>query len=294
LGEAVIVEAGVRWDSQSQLNDQQTSPRLSILWDLGDRATLRASMGQYYQSQGIDEIQVSDGVNNLFPAQRAEHAILSFEYALGSATSLRAEVYEKRIRNPRPRFENLVNRVSLLPELLPDRVLLVPERARAAGIELSVESDLDDWRWWFSFSRVSVQDYFDNRWMRRSWEEPWSSKGGFIWSGMRWTASTALTVRAGWPISPLRLDGSMLVLSDYNEESFETFKSVDVRAARRIDVKHGSMEAYVEINNVFNFSNPCCIDYALQRNSAGVVQGLNADTDEWLPAIPVFGFLWEF
>ena len=44
----VTAELGLRWDDRSYVDDDYMSPRVGLLLDLGDRATLRASRGRFY------------------------------------------------------------------------------------------------------------------------------------------------------------------------------------------------------------------------------------------------------
>ena len=58
-------------------------------------------------SEGIHELQVSDGVAQFFRPQRTDHFIAGFEWVGLPEWEIRAEVYEKQYRNTRQRFENL-------------------------------------------------------------------------------------------------------------------------------------------------------------------------------------------
>lgn len=226
--------------------------------------------------------------------RESEHSVVSVEHFIGNTLSLRVEAYHKSFDHLRQRFENLFERVSLLPELLPDRVVLEPTRARARGIELSLQADAEPWRWWLSHSRNFAADELSGVWVRRSWEEPWSSKGGFIWSGARWTASAALTLHKGWPISPLELVDSDLVVSRHNSEAFESFRSLDVRISRTVALARGSIELLFEMNNALDFDNECCFGYSVITNNTGEIVGLTKDIDNWLQNVPTLGFLWSF
>jgi outer membrane receptor protein involved in Fe transport len=289
----LTAEIGARWDDRSYLDEDHVSPRLAVLFDVGARTTLRASWGRFFQDQGINEVQIGDGSTTLFPAQEAEHSVLSFEYAFSDSLALRAEAYKKEFEHVRPRFENLFMRVSLLPELLPDRVMIEPLHARAEGIELSLEARRDDWQWWVSFTRSSVDDRLPARWASRSWEEPWATKAGAVWLGARWTASANLTARAGWPISELALVGTELVAGPYNTQAFESFRSLDLRASRTFKLKRGRLEVFMELTNALDQKNPCCFDYSLETNAALEPVNLTIDLDNWLPEIPTVGFLWQ-
>lgn len=290
----LTTELGLRWDEQAELEDSQLSPRLGALLDLGERATLRASWGRFYQAQGIDELQIGDGLTTVFPAQESEHSVVSLEYLFGEGLSLRLELYRKVFEHLRPRFENMLTRVSLLPELLPDRIQIAPLDAEARGAELSFAGGQGAWQWWANWTWAEVEDRLPGGSAARSWAEPWSAKGGWVHMGSRWTVSAQLTMRAGWPLTGLALVGNELVAGALNAEHFERYRSLDLRASRRFMLEHGDIEFFVELENALNEDNPCCFDYELDMDTAGLPVELRLDGSSWLPAIPSFGFRWTF
>ena len=130
------LEAGIRWDYQDygEQFEQQTSPRLSALFDIGDNTQFRLSAGRFYQAEQIHELQAADGVSEYQSAQYADHFIAGVQHDFGSSgLSVRLEGFHKRFRNPKRRFENLFNSLVLMPELASDRVPVSPEKARARG-----------------------------------------------------------------------------------------------------------------------------------------------------------------
>jgi outer membrane receptor protein involved in Fe transport len=119
LGSRWTVQAGLRFDQQTYDGSgdaDQWSPRVSVLYDLSPQTHLRASWGRFFQSQGINELQVEDGVDRFYQAQHADHAILSVDHAFNKTLSLRVEGYRKYYRRINPRFENLIDPLVLLPE----------------------------------------------------------------------------------------------------------------------------------------------------------------------------------
>lgn len=290
----LTVELGARLDSQSIVDELEFSPRIGFVWDASDRLTLRAAWGRYTQPNDIDELQVSDRNPLVYESQRSEQKILSFEFDPDDRTRLRVELFDKQIDNPQPRFENMFMRLSLLPELLPDRVLLMPSRARASGVEVSLDSQLAAWRWWLSYTRSKAEDLVDAQWLRRSWQENWSVKSGFVWTGSNWTVSTSLVTRSGWPISVPEVQNGEIVVQAFNDRSFERFRSLDVRASRLFDLRHGELEAFVQVVNLFDQNNACCYEYDVSADPGGGVTDLNISTQQWLPSIPALGVLWTF
>ena len=111
-------------------DEEHWSPRVNALYRFSESTFLRASWGRFVQTQSIDELPASDGVASFDSAQRADHWLLSFEQRLGESVDLRVEGYRKRYSQLRPRFENLLNTLVILPELKPDRIRIAPPRAR--------------------------------------------------------------------------------------------------------------------------------------------------------------------
>ena len=154
-------------------NERHASPRLSVRHELDSRTALRWSLGRYFQSQGLHELQVEDGVTTFQPAQRAEQAVIGVERRLGERYLLtRRGLPQVVCSRLRPRFENLFDPLAILPELEPDRARIAPEEATARGLELSVAyADPDGLRWWASYVRARATDVVAGETVPRSWDQ---------------------------------------------------------------------------------------------------------------------------
>ena len=155
----LTADLGLRWDEESlsPSGGERLSPRLGLLQTAGRRTKLRAGWGRYFQSQAINELQISDGVTQFLPPQRADHWDASVEYALDGGIDLRLEAYWKEYEELRPRYENLLNSFVLLPELKPDRIEVAPVSASARGVELTVSRrSARPLGWWFTYTWSSV------------------------------------------------------------------------------------------------------------------------------------------
>src|SRR5262249_48351105 len=154
--EPLTAEVGLRWDRQTYGNieaDTQLSPRLNLLYDLREGTRLRAGWGRYFQPQAIDELQVQDGVDRVFSAQRNDQTILSFEQDLAHEIQLRIEAYRKQYAHLMTRFENVFDQLRLLPELQPDRTSVSPSSAVAKGVEILLSRrSPGPWNWWASYT----------------------------------------------------------------------------------------------------------------------------------------------
>jgi outer membrane receptor protein involved in Fe transport len=301
-----IIEWGLRWDDQTYTDlssDSQLSPRVNVLFRPQDDTELRVSVGRYYQSQPLQLLQIEDGVNNFWQAQRADHIIAGVRQLIGNDTAVRLEIFEKNIGKLRPRFENLYDPLGLMPELQADRVRIDPSKARARGLELSADRARGNWSWWASYTWSKVTDRINGRDVPRSWDQRHALQGGFAWRNERWNLSMAASVHSGWPKTGLTLadggfdaDGepvSVAIPGPRNDLGHPAFASVDLRLSRKFKVRRGSLLTFVEISNLFNRRNVCCIDWDLEEDALGD-DVLEYSLDYWMPLLPAIGFLWEF
>lgn len=300
---STALEPGLRWDHQSYTGSaagSQLSPRLSLRHELRPGLDLRLSWGRYFQAQGIDELQVEDGVERFFPPQRAEHWIAGVQQRWRGGIRLRAEAFVKRYHHLRPRFENLYDTLALIPELQPDRVRLVPDSARARGVELTLEyvgtDGLNAWATW-SWSRVT--DRIDARNQARGWDQRHALQAGLAWERGAWQVGLALNWHTGWPTTAVALgydetgDFYYPIPGPRNAHRLGHFGSIDFRVARQFALRRGSLSAFFEVTNATNRRNECCIDFDIDEDEDGAVF-LDRTVEHWLPVIPAVGILWEF
>jgi outer membrane receptor protein involved in Fe transport len=297
IGESALLEWGLRWDDQTYTNtgsDSQLSPRLSYMFRPWAHGELRFSAGRYHQSQPIQSLQVEDGIANFWPAQRADQLIVGLRQAFSRDTVLRVEVFHKELADVQPRFENLYDPLGIMPELQADRVRLEPSRARAQGLELSLDRARGAWNWWGSYTLSKVTDRIDGRYVPRSWDQRHALQGGFGWHDERWSVAVAASVHSGWPTTDLALDADdNAVPGERNARRLPTFAVVDLRLSRKYEVRRGTLTAFVEISNSFNRRNVCCIDWDVDEDEDENLS-LEHSRDYWMPLLPAIGVLWEF
>ncbi len=291
-----LVEWGLRWDDQTYTDlesDAQLSPRFSVLQKLGKKTDLRFSWGRYYQSQGIQELQIEDGVDNFWPAQRADHLIAGIQHAFGNDMSLRVEVFHKDLDHVRPRFENLHDPLGLIPELQPDRVRLSPDSGRSQGLEVSLAAAPGKWNWWAQYTLSEATDRIDGRDEHRSWDQRHAVQGGFGWTDQSWTFALAASAHTGWPTTGLVLIDDAAVPGLRNALRHNTFATLDFRLSRRWQLRKGTLLVFLEVSNATNRRNECCLDWDVDEDADGN-DVLELSRDYWMPLLPAIGVLWEF
>lgn len=306
LGSSLVLELGLRWDRQSYVPDDQVSPRVNLVYVPREHTTLRTAWGRFYQSQGIHELQIADGVSTFFPAQLAEHRVIGLDTRFGGAYSLRLEAYRKELSRLRPRFENLHDPLDLIPEASVDRVEIAPRRASASGLEALLERSAGGrWGWTLGYALASVEDEIDGEWVPRSWDQRHSLRFSVNRRlGERWNVNLAGIYHSGWPTTPVAAHtepgpaGSLVVVPDLgarNSDRLPAFQRLDARLARRVSLPSGgSLTAFFEVMNLLNHRNLrgfSGFDFELQGDGTVLV---DPQEETWLPRIPSFGVTWSF
>ena len=293
-------QAGLRIDTQTydgSGDGAQWSPRLSALYALGPKSSLRVSWGRFYQPQGINELQVEDGIDRFNPVQFADHFIVGFDHAF-AGFDLRIEGYRKVYRRLSPRFENMFDPLVLFPEAEFDRVMIDPDSARAYGIEsLLGLRPHGSWSGWLSYAWSRVEDRIDGRDVPRSWDQRHAITLGIVWSKGPWTASLANSYHSGWPRTPHRLEfdsGIPRVSSEVrNSVRFGSYNSLDLRVTRVFALNRGVLDVFAEVTNATSKANACCVQYEPRVDKNGSVH-YGSDVDSWLPLVPSVGVLWRY
>jgi hypothetical protein len=84
------------------------------------------------------------------------------------------------------------------------------------------------------------------------------------------------------------------VVGPRNAEHFAAYTRLDLRANRDVLLKNSKLSFYLEVTNLLDSQNECCInDYHVEDGRSNSVF-LATDIGYWLPMLPSFGFQWEF
>lgn len=310
LSDHLRVEAGLRLDSSPILDENhQSSPRINVDYVLGPRSRLRFAWGLFYQTQRLYELQVEDGETRFSGAERSEHRILGYERTFerpGGPWLLRFELYDRRVDNPRVRFENLFDPLSIVPELEGDRVRIAPERSAAHGLEvfLSGQSRLAGRRadWFLSYAYARSLDLIAGREVPRSVDQPHTLRFDLGVDLVRgWRLDLAGELRSGWPTTALLLkpattdDGSVEyvpVLGPLYGERLPAYRRLDLRLSRLFDVSRGRLEVFFTVQNLTNARNVRGYKFTLVTDQAGAVRLVSKER-LWGPAVPNFGVRWK-
>lgn len=308
LTEPLLAEVGVRWDKQTYTDlddDDQVSPRINFLYQLRPATQLRAAWGRYYQSQGIHKLQVEDGVDTFFPAERADHLVLGLSHHYPSGLSARVEAYRKDYDNLRPRYENVLDPLEIIPEGLPDRVMINPDSAEARGIEfLLKQSSNPVFNWWVGYAWSEVYDTIDGVDVPRSWDQRHAVNTMLNWRWQKWNWNLSGTYHTGWPTTAISFeadlnpDGTLndvdVVFGPRNEERLNDYYRLDTRLSRDVAFEKSELTYYIEVYNLFDRKNRCCVDgLGVNVFADGSTQTI-IQYDNGMDRLLSFGVTWTF
>jgi outer membrane receptor protein involved in Fe transport len=303
--EPLVVEIGLRWDKQFWIDDKQVSPRVNLMYNAGPRTTVRAAWGRFHQTERLNELQVEDGVTEFSPAQLAEHWLVSLEHGFARGPAFRVEAYYKDLFDLRPRYENLFNPLELFPESREDRVLVAPDRGRAQGVEILLKGSGGRLlTWWASYALARAEDEIDGSWQPRSWDQRHAATFGLNLDLPRgWNISLAGTYHSGFPTTDVTAglvedeEGELDVESELgprNGGRFSSYRRLDLRTTKRLATRKGELTLILEVINLFNRKNACCVDdFLFEVEDDGSVTVIREE-GYWAPIIPSLGLRWRF
>jgi outer membrane receptor protein involved in Fe transport len=293
-------EVGVRLDAQDYegLGEHaQVSPRLNLRYDFNDRTRLYASAGRFTQAQHVEEWRVEEGQVRSDPAQTSIHSILGVTHESPNQVKWSLEAYSKHWTRVAPYYDNVLDPLSLVPELGPDRVRIAPRSSEASGVELNVRAPVgENWSGWGSFSWARVGDDFGEADVLRSWDQSVAATAGVTWKRSRFSVSALGGWHRGWPRTPFELTAPIgespgtLVLGERNSERWSDYYTFDLRGSWDWVVRGGELTATLELTNLTNRANPCCA--RVRSDSPG--EPLSVRTDSWLPLVANLGLVYRW
>jgi hypothetical protein len=248
-----------------------------------------------YQAERPDELQIQDGESSFHPVQRADEVVLSFERRIRRDWSLRVEAFQKRIGDPLPIYENLLDSLVPLPELEVDRVRVAPRASSAYGVESTLRwQPAERWAGWMAYSWTESEDEFAGFTRARTWDQRNAANAGLSWTRRPWQLSGTVQYRSGWRRNALDLVDAAtgeLAMEPRNSLAYPRVVSVDLRATWTWPLRASALHFYADIGNAGNRQTPCCTGYSLsQENGAW---SLTQDYDSTFPRYVLLGVNWE-
>jgi outer membrane receptor protein involved in Fe transport len=247
---------------------------------------------------------VIDADTTLYPAERSEHWVAGFEHVFSPGASrpfalsaLRVEAYARRVSKPRPRYENTREPLDPLPEGALDRARIAPESAQAYGVELFLQGRVGGrLEWWLNYGYGRTEDEIAGETVPRQIDQ----RNAFNFDlnyrlGRGWDVNAAWRVHTGWRVTPVLLGADdegdpVPVLGPLYGETLPTYHRLDLRVSRKWQAKSGFWTLFLDIQNVFDASNPSGLDVEFDDESGALITG----QETWPGFFPSLGISWEF
>jgi TonB dependent receptor/Carboxypeptidase regulatory-like domain/TonB-dependent Receptor Plug Domain len=288
----LVSELGLRAQrtiTAGTVEDWLFDPRLNLRWQILPSTSVRAHWGRFHQTDEVHELKVEDGLTAFPEAQRSDQTIVGIDHRHGNGLALRLEWFRKLQSDPRPHFENMLDPMSLIPEIAPDRVEVAPLAAEVRGVEVSAAFDDRDLDWWVGIVWSEATDNVAGSRVRRSWDQTWAVTAGIDWVRGNWRFGAVAGSHRGWPMTRVAGDE----LGARNGDHFPVRATLDLRAEYRKPLAVGNLAVTVEVSNAVNIGNVCCQQLIPEDDGAGGVTFTTRESD-WLPVVPSIGVLWEF
>ncbi|MCB1663450.1 MAG: TonB-dependent receptor [Pseudomonadales bacterium] len=296
----LTIQPGIRWDYQDYYFNgaaENTSPRIGVLYEINEELSVRASIGRFYQPEGLHELQVLDGLENYFRPQRSDQLITNIEWHPNDEFQLKAEVFFKGYRAQKTRYENLFNTFALQPHMERDRIAVKPERALVKGLELSANFNLSDsLSGQLRFSYLNAEDKIEGQWVPRRWSQRHTINTGLTWQRGSLILSSNLTWHTGWWGSSLPAAipvGTQLSLASVlNNTELRNYFSLDLSLRKSWQLTNAEITLSVDITNVFGRNNIAGVEYDVEEVDGKYL--FTRNEKKLLPLAPSLGIMIAF
>lgn len=299
-------EVGLRFSNATWTDESHVAPRVNLRWNSSDKDVFNLGWGHVYQSHRPYELDVQDGESTFFDAERAEHWVLGYERTFDAGWALRAEAYQREIRNPRVRFENLFEPFAQFPEASFDRVRIAATSSTSRGVELLLKAPSKKrFGWWISYVNSEITDAVDGRDQKRRFDQPHALTWNVNYKpSSRWNLNAVWLFHSGWPSTTVTAEtvagpsGTQVVptVGLFYDDRVSAYHRLDLRASYTKPLRDSRLVFFIDVQNLYGRENPAGFEYGadsfqVQPDGSVLVQ---PETEEWLGRLPSFGLRWEF
>jgi outer membrane receptor for ferrienterochelin and colicin len=297
LSDRLLLNVGGRLDYFGVNRDLNLSPRLNIAYHLIDQTTLRAAWGLFYQSPIYRQLAYSASSDTNTKAQKAVHYLLGIEHVIpfdpGAGTSLtfKIEGFYKRYSSLISSSRTSSGRITY------SRTNDATGFAR--GLDVYVAVSLSGFYGWVSYGLLSArEDLLHDAigdYPRFTDQQHTVSVVGEWELGSRWSSNLRVQYGSGYAYTPSVAQFNSQkgqwewIQGAKNSSTLPAYRRVDVRVAREFEIAGLSASAFVDVSNLFNFTNVQSYRYRFNSNGSPYVETIKL----W-PILPTFGVTAKF
>jgi TonB family protein len=283
---------GVRYDFFSRARGHRLSPRLTTRYALHPRWTLKGGVGSFYQEPPQDETDSKLGNPKLKP-EGAVHYSAGFEYKPFKYLTVDATGFYKHLFDVVAGSNRIVERDG---ELVPENVANTG-RGRVFGAEFLLRHELaNNFSGWISYTlmRSERKDSSSVPWRPFDYDQThiFAAVGTYRLA-RNWEVGFRFRFVSGNPTTPVT--GAILdsdadqyesVNGRVNSRRVPAFHQLDLRLDKHWIYENWRLNAYLDIQNVYNRKNPEGVEYSYNFSQTQYSTGL--------PILPIIGLRAEY
>ncbi|MFA5718312.1 MAG: TonB-dependent receptor [Desulfobulbaceae bacterium] len=283
---------GVRFDYFARVDTAALGPRFNARFDLTEKWRLKAGVGLYHQEPSFDETDPVLG-NPALGLESAVHYAAGFEYRPWPHVVVDATGFVKTMRDLVSRSDELVTRDG---HTVP-RNYANDGAGLVYGLELLLRHDLHrHFSGWVSYtlSQALRKDAPGDDWRDFDFNQAHILAVVGAWHLPRnWGISGRWRLVSGNPYTPIvgsiynvEEAGYRPVYGASNSKTYPPFHQLDVRIDKRWVYRLWILEAYLDVQNIYNSPNTTGYSHNYDYSQRRPQQGL--------PILPVIGLKGEF
>lgn len=268
--------------------DLALEPRIAVIAQPLKRLEIRGAAGLYRQAPAPEDLSATFGAPSL-PTSKALHTVLGAKVSLTKTLSIDVTGFYARTRDIAMR--------SAAESPLAAQALVASGTGRTYGLQGLLRQDL--WKGlfgWVAYTlmRAERRNREADEWRLSDYDQThvltavlgWSLPRGFEIGGrFRYASGFPRTAVTGAWYDATR-NRFQPELGEHNKIRIPQFMQLDLRAAKRWEVRTSAIEVFVEVLNMWNRSNAEELVYSADYARRGVISGF--------PVLPVAGLQWDF
>ena len=315
LFKPLIAEGGLRFDANSYYGEHMWSPRLNLVYMAGKNTFIRAGWGTYYQSQGIEQLQIQFRKTDYHSAQQSNQYSLGLEKQFSNGLQLRMEAYQKEMSHVPESYYTFANIDEFYPEARNDLFKVDIARANSKGIELYLKYDRGQKvSWWLSYVWAKAMENYsainypgkieaNPGQQPRPWDQRHTINADLNYHfSKKWDFSLSWQYHSGWPYTPFqvkriqRTDGSWSYYHEFgifNGKTYPSYQRLDARINRYYYLRGSRINTFLHIINLYNHKNILSYDHDIINPESDDYK-VKIIEETWFGITPFLGVSWEF
>jgi len=288
----LLISAGLRADYFQRIHQGVLAPRLSVRHELSPRWAVKGAVGMYHQPPDVEQTDPAFG-NPALKAERAVHVALGAEWRPWPGTSFDATGFYKRLSSMvSPTTATRMENGADVPLNYDNN-----GRGRVIGLELVARRELANGLFgWIAYtlSRSERLDSGQTDWRLFDYDQTHILTAVASYDLPRhWRLASRFRYVSGNPETPVVGSVFNSVTDEYdptfgrvNSARQPAFVQMDIRLDKQWVFDRWLLDAYLDLQNATNHTNPEGIAYNYDYTQSKVNQGL--------PILPFLGLRAEF